>query len=91
MTLLLVIAGFVLLATGTWRQSALIFGRVPGAPIRHALLGTGYLLLGASLVPMLGGDDPSRALVEWFGLLTVTAIGLLGAFWVLQRRRDRAR
>jgi hypothetical protein len=87
MTLFLVIAGFALLAAGTWRQSALIFGNVPRPSIRHALLGGGFVVLAGSLVPVLDGDDPSRALVEWFGQLTLGAIGLLVAMWLRQQKR----
>jgi hypothetical protein len=87
MTLLLVIAGFALLAAGTWRQSALIFGEVPRPVIRHALLGCGFVVLAGSLVPVLGCNDPSRALVEWFGDLTLGAIVLLAAMWLRQQRR----
>jgi hypothetical protein len=91
MTLLLVIAGFALLAAGTWRQSALIFGKVPRLAIRHVLLGSGYALLAGSLVPVLGGGDTGRALVEWFGQLMLGAISLLVAMWLRQRRQDRRR
>jgi hypothetical protein len=87
MTLLLVIAGFALLAAGTWRQSALIFGKVPRPVIRHALLGGGFVVLAGSLVPVLDGDDPSLALVEWFGQLTLGAVVLLVAMWLRQQKR----
>ncbi len=85
MTLCLVFVGFVLLAAGTWRQSAIVFGRVPRPRIRHALLGSGYALLALSLLPVLAGRDPSRALVEWFGLLTLAAIAVLLACWYRAR------
>jgi hypothetical protein len=87
MTLFLVIAGFALLAAGTWRQSALIFGKVPRPSIRHALLSGGFALLAGSLVAVLGCNDPSRALVEWFGQLTLGAITLLAAMWLRQQKR----
>lgn len=87
MTLLLVIAGFALLAAGTWRQSALIFGTVPRPAIRHALLGGGFALLAGSLVTALSGDDSGRTLVEWFGQLTLGAIILLMVMWLRQQTR----
>ena len=86
---LLVLAGVALLASGTWRQSAILFGRTPPARVRHALIGGGYTLLAASLAIVLAGDDPSRAVVGWFGELTVAAIVLLVACWWRQRARAR--
>jgi len=88
MTFVIVLAGFVLLASGTWRQSAIIFGRILRSRLRLAMLGGGYALLAMSLALVLDDDDPSRALVGWFGQLTVAAIIVLVACWLRQRKQD---
>jgi hypothetical protein len=88
MTFVIILAGFVLLASGTWRQSAIIFGRILRSRLRLAMLGGGYALLAMSLALVLDDDDPSRALVRWFGQLTVAAIIVLVACWLRQRKRD---
>lgn len=87
MILLLAILGFALLATGTWRQSALLFGRVPPAKVRTALLAAGYAFLAASLALVLTGPDMPRRLVAWFGWLSLAAAVPLLACWAWDGRR----
>jgi hypothetical protein len=82
MILLLVIAGFGLLAAGTYRQSAAIFGDRPPLRTRATLLVGGYLALGISLVLVGAGPDPARQLVQWVGLLTVGALVMLVGCWL---------
>ncbi len=91
MSFFLVLAGFGMLAAGTWRQSAMIFGKPPRARIRFALLGIGYTLLSLSLASVLLRNDPARALVEWFGQLTAAAAMVLLGCWQMTRNRDRRR
>jgi hypothetical protein len=88
MTFLLMLAGFAMLVAGTWRQAAMFFGRVPARRFRLALLGSGYALLALSLASVLAGDDPARALVGWFGELTLAAIAALLGCWVWQCKRE---
>ncbi len=86
MSFALIVAGFMLLAAGTWRSSALIFDRVLQARLRHVSLAGGYSLLASSLVSVLAAND-TRMLVEWVGQLTVAAIILLLALWTRQQLR----
>jgi hypothetical protein len=86
--MMLVLAGFVALATGTYRASRWLFGRLLPSRTRLALLGLGYVLLGASLARAVTGRDPARALVEWFGLLTLCALIVVGLLWAIGRPRD---
>lgn len=82
MILLLMCAGFALLAAGTYRQSSILFGRLPRRRIRVALLGGGHALLAVSLAVVLAGPDMGRQLVQWVGLLTVGALVVLIGVWL---------
>ncbi|WP_267381655.1 MULTISPECIES: DUF3325 domain-containing protein [unclassified Sphingomonas] len=90
MTFALMLTGFAMLAAGTWRQSALVFGRVPPRVRRVALLAGGHAAIASSLVRVLASDDPSRAVVEWVGELTAAGLLVVFGCWLWQRRADRA-
>ena len=86
--MMLVLAGFAALAAGTYRSSLRMFGRLPPLRTRVAVLGLGYALLGASLLRVLTRPDAARGLVEWFGMLTVCALIVVGTLWMVARARD---
>jgi hypothetical protein len=86
MILALVIIGFALLAAGTYRQSATVFGKVAARATRLRLLVAGYGALALSLALVMAGSDMGRQLVQWFGLLTVGALLMLIGFWARSAR-----
>lgn len=86
MSVVLALAGFALLAGGTYRQAHLLFGTRATASRRRMSLLAGAALLTLSLVHVLASADWARGLIAWFGELTLAALLVVGLLWLVTHR-----
>ncbi|ACI52331.1 conserved hypothetical protein [Gluconacetobacter diazotrophicus PA1 5] len=77
MTPVITILGFVavlLLAAGTPRQAATLWGATPRDRRPHRLRAAGLLLLCTDAALIACGGDPARTLTAWIGQLGLDAL-----------------
>ncbi len=76
-SLLLAYAGMLALCLAMDRHARQLWGRPPGALLRHILRAGGWLLLGLAWLAARRGWDAGMATVAWLGLVSLAGFALL--------------
>lgn len=74
LALLLSLVGFASLALAMPKHHHDLFGRSPSKARKRALGVGGWLLLGASIWPLIASDGVAVGITFWFGVITVAAL-----------------
>lgn len=87
---LLAVLAVALLAAGTPRQAAEMFGKRAGRPARRAMRTAGWVLLASSLGLATAGDDRARLFIAWVSTVGMAALATALIFTLFVARRPEA-
>jgi len=86
---MLALPGVALAATGTPRQTSVLFGDRMREPGRRRLRLLGFALLAASLATTMIDTDRARHLIAWIATIGIEA-GLVALVFTMRSRSPRA-